>query len=66
MLQSRDDNRIAPTDAERAFGLIGAREKELRWVGGAHVLTVDLERTQVFDAVVNWLESHGARPAMRA
>ncbi|HYD54835.1 MAG TPA: alpha/beta fold hydrolase [Gemmatimonadaceae bacterium] len=65
IVQSRDDNRIPPDAAERAFARLGAAEKVLRWVGGAHVLTVDTERAQVFDIVATWLEEHGARPAPR-
>lgn len=65
VLQSRDDNRIAPDDALRAFGHLGTRTKELCWVAGAHVLTVDRARAQVFDTIARWLEAHGARPLTR-
>jgi carboxylesterase len=60
MAQSRDDNRIAPDEALRAFARLGAAEKQVVWVPGAHVVTVDLGRAQVFDAVERWLEAHGA------
>jgi len=65
VLQSHDDNRIAPAAARRAFGRLGAPRKELCWVAGAHVLTVDTARTQVFDTIAQWLEAHGARPLTR-
>lgn len=61
VLQSRDDNRIAPDAALDAFGRLGAPAKDLRWVGGAHVLTVDVDRERVADEVAAWLERHGAR-----
>ena len=54
---SRDDNRIAPDAALRAFARLGAAEKQLVWVPGAHVVTVDLGRAQLFDAVERWLEA---------
>lgn len=65
VMQSRDDNRIAPDDALRAFALLGAHTKELCWVAGAHVLTVDRARAQVFDTIAQWLEARGARPLPR-
>lgn len=65
VLQSRDDNRIAPAAAIRAFSRLGTPTKELCWVAGAHVLTVDRARDQVFDAIARWLEAHGACPPSR-
>ena len=64
VVQSREDNRIAPADAERAFGRLGAPEKRLVWVEGAgHVLTVDYGREQLFQLVGEWLDAHGGGPA---
>ena len=61
MVQSREDNRISPSNAQRAFDRLGAREKELVWIeGAAHVITVDYGREHVFETVGRWLESHGA------
>jgi carboxylesterase len=58
MIQSRDDNRIAATDAERAFALLGAREKRLQWItGAAHVITVDFGRDAVIASLTSWMES---------
>lgn len=58
MIQSRDDNRIAATDAERAFALLGAREKRLQWItGAAHVITVDYGRDAVIASLTSWMES---------
>ena len=59
LVQSREDNRIAAADAQRAFDRIGAREKELVWTRGAgHVITVDYGRERVFELVADWFERH--------
>lgn len=64
VVQSSEDNRIAPADAERAFARLGARDKRLVWVEGAgHVLTVDYGREKLFQRVGDWLEEHGGAPA---
>jgi carboxylesterase len=60
MLQSRKDNRITPDAASTAFARLGAADKELVWVDGAHVLTVDRDRRRVFEAVAGWMIKHGA------
>ena len=58
MIQSREDNRIRVGDAERAFALLGSREKRLQWItGAAHVITVDYGREIVISALVSWMES---------
>jgi carboxylesterase len=65
-IQSREDNRISVSAAERAFAKIGATEKRLEWVSGAsHVITVDFGREQVFELLASWLETHGARGVSR-
>jgi carboxylesterase len=70
MLQSREDNRIAPSDAAEAFASIGAPVRELVWLEGCgHVITVDIKRDRVFAATRAWLRRHGrlgvaARPAV--
>jgi carboxylesterase len=64
MIQSREDNRISPSDAERAFARLGAREKQLEWVSGAaHIITVDYSRDRVMELVFDWLTAHRALPA---
>ncbi|HEY4304068.1 MAG TPA: alpha/beta fold hydrolase [Gemmatimonadaceae bacterium] len=61
VVQSREDNRISPTAAERSFAKIGATEKRLEWVSGAsHVITVDFGREHVFALLASWLQEHGA------
>ena len=61
MVQSRDDNRIAPNAAQSAFERIGASDKQLIWVTGAgHVITVDDGREHVFELVTDWLDRHRA------
>ena len=58
MIQSREDNRIRVADAERAFALLGSREKRLQWItGAAHVITVDYGREIVISSLVSWMES---------
>jgi esterase/lipase len=62
MIQSREDNRIAPADAQRAFDRLGAKEKRLVWTSGAgHVITVDYGRERVFELLAEWLEQHRDR-----
>lgn len=59
MIQSREDNRIPPDAAQRAFDRIGAVEKQLVWITGAgHVITVDYGRDRVFRLVADFLERH--------
>ena len=66
VVQSREDNRIPPEAAERAFALLGAPERRLVWTeSGGHVLTVDHGRERVFSLVEEWLVSH-ARDAAAA
>jgi carboxylesterase len=64
VIQSREDNRIAPSDAAAAFATIGARIRELIWLEGCgHVITVDLKRARVFAATRAWLRRYG-RPRL--
>jgi carboxylesterase len=64
MVQSREDNRIPPDAAQRAFDHIGAVDKRLVWLTGAgHVITVDYGRDHVFEIVADWLDGHRARIA---
>jgi esterase/lipase len=63
-VQSREDNRIPPDAAQRAFDHIGAVDKRLVWLTGAgHVITVDYGRDHVFEIVADWLDGHRARIA---
>ena len=65
IVQSREDNRIAAEDVERAFSRLGAQEKALEWVtGAAHIVTVDYGRERVFRLVSDWLLAH--KPATLA
>ncbi|GAC1657753.1 MAG: alpha/beta fold hydrolase [Gemmatimonadaceae bacterium] len=58
LVQSRHDNRIAASVAERAFAKIGTAVKRLEWrdVGG-HVITVDHGKEDLFRMVAEWVES---------
>lgn len=59
VIQSREDNRITPADAERAFQLIGSSDKRLEWItGAAHIITVDYGREAVFAQLAAFMESH--------
>ena len=64
LIQSREDNRVAPEVAERAYATLGAREKRLEWIeGSSHVITVDFGREHVFAMTAEWLEQRMAAPA---
>jgi len=59
VIQSRQDHRIPPEAAERAFSLFTASERRLMWTeGNGHIITVDYGRQSVFAAVSEWLESY--------
>ena len=59
VIQSRQDNRIPPDAAERAFALFGARERRLMWTeGNGHIISVDYGRQSIFAAVSEWLTAH--------
>ncbi|HUX33841.1 MAG TPA: alpha/beta fold hydrolase [Gemmatimonadaceae bacterium] len=61
IVQSRQDNRVAPAVAERAQARLGAADKQLEWVSdGGHVITVDYGRARVFTLAADWLAAHGA------
>ncbi|MCU0633458.1 MAG: alpha/beta fold hydrolase [Gemmatimonadaceae bacterium] len=61
VLQSREDNRIPPDAAQRAFDRLGAREKRLEWfTGRGHVLAVDVGHEEIAARVVTWVEAHAA------
>lgn len=71
LIQSREDNRIAASSAERAFAQLGAAEKELVWTSGAgHVITVDYGHERVSALVAGWLARYSppspAAPAPRS
>ncbi|HEX5439153.1 MAG TPA: alpha/beta fold hydrolase [Gemmatimonadaceae bacterium] len=58
IMQSRQDNRIAPAVAEHALRALGARTKRLEWLEGCgHVVTVDFCRERVAVCVGEWLEA---------
>jgi carboxylesterase len=57
MIQSRQDNRIAPEAGEQSFRALGAHDKRLVWIDGAgHVITVDRGREQVIAALADWFD----------
>jgi len=59
VVQSRQDNRIPPDAAERAFNLFTVSDRRLLWTeGNGHIITVDYGRDTVFTAVTDWLETH--------
>lgn len=62
VVQSRQDNRIPPDAAERAFSLFRVPDRRLLWTeGNGHIVTVDYGRQAVFAAVADWLETHVRR-----
>jgi carboxylesterase len=57
-VQSKEDNRITPEVAARAFASIGATTKRLEMLSGCgHVLTVDYCREKVAQLVIDFLAS---------
>lgn len=59
LIQSREDPRISPVVAERAYAALGTSEKKLAWSeGGGHIITVDFGREKVFDEVTRWIRQH--------
>ena len=62
VVHSRDDHRVPPDAAERAFARLGAPVRDLMWVeGSGHLVTVDLHREPIFERAAEWLERHGPR-----
>lgn len=60
-LQSREDNRIAVSAAERHFGAVGSLKKVQRWLTGCgHIITADYCRDAVAQQVIEWFARHGA------
>ena len=67
IVQSRQDNRVAPAVAERALARVGAADKRLDWVSdGGHVITVDYGKERVFALAADWLATHGAGSLLRS
>ncbi|HEY5219494.1 MAG TPA: alpha/beta fold hydrolase, partial [Gemmatimonadaceae bacterium] len=61
IVQSREDNRIAPEVAKRVLRLLASPDKCLEWTSeGGHVITVDYGKDRVFSLTADWLLSHGA------
>lgn len=59
VVQSRQDNRIPPDAAERAFALFTTPERRLIWTeGNGHIITVDYGYQSIFAAVRDWLATH--------
>jgi carboxylesterase len=70
-VQSREDNRIALTDAERDFAQVGSAEKALVWLTGCgHIISADYCKDETARLVIDWLARHdgttgGATPGAR-
>lgn len=57
-VQAREDNRIAPAVAERAFAAIGSAPKRLEWLDGTgHVVAADFQRARVAQLTGDWLDA---------
>ena len=62
VVQSRQDNRIPPDAAERAFALFGAKQRRLMWTeGNGHIISVDYGRQAIFAAVADWLAMYAPK-----
>lgn len=58
-VQSREDNRISVSAAERAFASIGARDKAQQWLKGCgHIISADFCKDVVADHVIAWFAAH--------
>ena len=67
IIQSRQDNRVAPGVAARTLSRLAAPERRLEWVSeGGHVITVDYGKEHVFALTYDWLASHGAASLLRS
>lgn len=67
IVQSKQDNRVAPAVATDALARLGAADKRLEWVSdGGHVITVDYGKERVFALASAWLEAHGAGSLLRS
>lgn len=69
VVQSRQDNRIPPEAAERAFALFTTPERRLIWTeGNGHIITVDYGYESIFASVRDWLATHerSAKPMPNA
>ena len=59
VVQSRQDNRIPPDAAERAFALFTTTQRRLVWTeGNGHVITVDYGYQAILAFVSDWLSVH--------
>lgn len=66
-IQSREDYRVSVAAAERSFGLLGAKEKQLEWLAGCgHVITADYCKERVAELVTGWLEAKLERDDVRS
>ncbi|MEO5579497.1 MAG: alpha/beta fold hydrolase [Gemmatimonadaceae bacterium] len=61
LIQSRNDPRVAPGVAARAYSALGSVKKRLVWTDdGGHIITVDYGRERVFNEVRGWLTASAA------
>ena len=62
VIQSRQDNRIAPEACEESFRALGTRDKRLVWIEGAgHIITVDHGRERVLSELAGWMDRCAGR-----
>ena len=62
VVQSKQDHRIPPEAAQRAFALFTTPERRLVWTeGNGHIITVDYGRQAIFAAVTDWFATHVRR-----
>lgn len=62
VIQSRQDYRIPPEAAERAFALFTTPDRQLMWTeGNGHIISVDYGRDAVIAAAASWLDSRARR-----
>ncbi|MDQ4095715.1 MAG: alpha/beta fold hydrolase [Actinomycetota bacterium] len=62
IIHSRQDHTAHPDNAKVIYDELGTNQKELVWLERSyHVITVDLERDEVYEKAVSFMKEHSAR-----
>lgn len=57
LAHSRQDGGVAPENMERIYAALGTKDKQMLWLDhSGHVVTCDLERSNLFKAAMEFLE----------
>lgn len=59
LVHSRADGSVPPENMELIFSQLATKEKSMLWLNqSGHVVTRDVEREQVFEAALNFIQQH--------